>query len=214
VPRAHLPAPHPIGALVDVGTAGEETAVLLEVPFAVGRWLVLQATHAQQRQDPPTPLPAEYKLRNDLIWEFETPRLPQELEELLGRSTDYPSEPTAPSDGIETAVQTLLTHPALGAWLAWGAAVWATLDPLPEQQKSAPSAVLISLLLREMARVPNAQALIAGMAAGLRALAIWFWCHGDRTEAEHAARLAAALPAMPIAQNPLLAALLAETIKN
>ena len=108
-----------------------------------------------------------------------------------------PSETTDPSDDLETAVQTLLAHPALGAWLAWGAAVWSTLDPLPEQQKSAPPAVLISLLLREMARVPNAQALVAGMAAGLRALAIWFWYHEERREAELSARLAAALPSCP-----------------
>ena len=86
VQRAHLPASHAVGALVDVGTTGEETAVLLEVPFAVGRWLALQAAHAQQRQEPPAPLPAEYKLRNDLIWEYETPHLPQRAGGTPGRA--------------------------------------------------------------------------------------------------------------------------------
>ncbi|MEZ4614864.1 MAG: hypothetical protein R2867_05005 [Caldilineaceae bacterium] len=69
--RTLLPQPTGIGKLVTVTTMDNgHTATMLEVPFDYGCWLLTQALAKRLTDQPKEPLSGEYKLYNDLIWQF------------------------------------------------------------------------------------------------------------------------------------------------
>lgn len=204
--RSFLPPPAADGELVTVRTNGGQTAVLLAAPFEAGRWLVRQALDAHWRQPTSQPLPDDYTLYNDLIWQFSVPQLPPELVQWWERSGEQPDLPQPAA--VASVARALVSDPAMEGWLRWSTATWQSVKYRSQQAPEIPAATLVSLLLRELARMPDHRSLLLSMAAGLRAQALWYAVAGDHANAERAALLARAMTVLPITENPLISALL------
>ena len=205
--RAHLPVVQPVGALVTVRSSSDQTTVLLETPLDVGRWLVRKACEAHWRQERPVALPGEYILYNDLIWQYEAPHLPDDLEEWWARSGDVGSGAYEATAMIDPAA-ILLENPAMEGWVRWAIAVWNSVQPAGSVPQELPRAALVALLLRELGRMPDHANLLQAMATGLRVQTIWFAVVGEPQSAAHAAAVAAGMTRLPISENPFLALLL------
>ena len=222
MPRAYLPRQATQGELVTVRTSGGQNTVLLSAPFDVGRWLVRQALEARWRlagasasgqaaaQLGDDPLQGEYALYNDLLWQFASPRLPKELVEWWERSdADHSTFDTArESSKAADAAAILVDDPAMEGWVRWSTAMWHNVKYRSQQPPAVPPATLVSLLLRELGRMPDHKALLQAMIAGLRVQTLWYAVAGDQVNAGHAALLARATATLPIIENPLLAGLL------
>ena len=222
MPRAYLPRQAAPGELVTVRTSGGQNTVLLSAPFDVGRWLVRQALDARWRQTSTSasnqsagqlgddPLRGEYALYNDLLWQFASPRLPTELVEWWDRSDAGHStfDTARDSPKVADAAAILVEDPAMEGWVRWSTAMWNNVKYRSQQPPAVPPATLVSLLLRELARMPDHKALLQAMIAGLRVQTLWYAVAGDQANAGHAALLARATATLPIIENPLLAGLL------
>ncbi len=206
---AYLPPPQSLGSPIMLPGDGNELAMMLEVPFDVGRWFVQQGLQAHWLHGGQEPLTGEYTLYNDLIWAFSPPRLPADLDALwrAGESTQAEKP-----DRAELAAITLdlVRLPVMGGWLQWGAAVWATLEPMTKTQQGLSTAALTRLVLRELGQLPDHSDFLDAMAIGLRIQAIWFGAAGDEQNARRSATLAGWMAQLPIADNPFLAVLLEE----
>lgn len=207
MPREHLPVKAPPGELVTVRTTNGKSAVLLTVPFDVGRWLVRQALEARWRQSSPDPLPGEYTLYNDLLWQFAAPKLPPALMNWWERS-DPAAAGTVDVSAAAEAALALVDDPAMAGWLRWSTALWHNVKYRSQQPPAVAPATLVSLLLRELVRMPDHRVLLQSMAAGLRVQTLWYATAGSETNAARAALLARATARLPITDNPLVARLL------
>lgn len=204
-----LPPRTPVGELVTVRTNGGQTAVLLAAPFDAGRWLVREALAAHWRQPTPQPLPDEFALYNDLLWQFAAPTLPADLATWAERSGPPPeNSPALSPAALAPAAAALVTDPAMEGWLRWSLVTWQNVKYRSQQAPEVSPATLVSLLLRELGRMPDHRVLLQAMAAGLRVQTLWYAAAGDAANAAHAALFAQATATLPVTENPLLARLL------
>jgi hypothetical protein len=204
LPTDQLPSPHPVGQLATVRTDNGQTAVLLEVPFEVGRWLVNQAHSAHWAAEPLRPLPGEYRLYADRLWEFAAPQVEPEIAAYF----EDDDAPLPPMEELEQVVTELLAHPALDGWsfnnrllLHSLGAVGSSLAQLPVQEVAA-------VMLRELAQRPEYTQLLTALTAALRAQAIWLHMAGNVESAQRAHLLARMMSQLPLTHNPLLLRLL------
>lgn len=205
--QAQLPPQRNLGDLVEFDNAGGTPMLLLEIPFDVGRALVKQTMAAWWARDAHADLPGEYKLYNDLIWQFAAPAMPDDLAALLadGEHTGL-ERPDLPA--LEAAADALIRHPIFVAWVGWATAVWSTLQPMRNSDSQVNTAALTAVVLREIDGLPNRSLLQATMAAALRLQALWLALHGEAEMAARAHFLAHWMSMLPVRQNPLLAGLL------
>ena len=205
--QAQLPSRREIGDLVEFDNAGGKPTLLLEIPFDVGRALVMQTVAAWWARDAQADLPGEYKLYNDLIWQFAPPVMPQDLAARLANGENSGLEQPDLS-ALETAADALISHPIFAAWVGWATAVWSTLQPGRNGDSQVNTVALTAVVLREIDGLPNRGLLQATMAAALRLQALWLALHGEAELAEQAHFLAHWMSVLPVRQNPLLAGLL------
>jgi hypothetical protein len=210
MPAEYLPHQAAVGELVTVRTTGREGTVLLTAPFDVGRWLVRQALEARWRDPAAEPLPGEYTLFNDLLWEFGAPKLPPDLAEWWARATPPAASPAAAPDfvAVSEAATVLADDPAMEGWLRWSRSLWNSVKYRSQQPPAVPPVTLVSLLLRELVRMPDHRQLLQTMAAGLRVQTLWYAIAGSPSHATRAALLARTMLALPITDNPFNARLL------
>jgi hypothetical protein len=214
MPRAYLPRQAAVGELVTVRTSGGQNTVLLAAPFDVGRWLVRQALDARRErsasQAEGDALGGEYTLYNDLIWQFAAPRLPTELAEWWDRSDARrsPFDTARETAKAAEAAGILVEDPAMEGWVRWSGAMWHNVKYRSQQPPAVPPATLVSLLLRELGRMPDHKPLLQAMVAGLRVQTLWYAVAGEQANAGYAALLARATAVLPITENPLVAGLL------
>ncbi len=210
--RSFLPPPAPAGELVTVRTNSGQTAVLLAAPFDVGRWLVHKALAAHWAQPAPPPLPDEYILYNDLLWQFGAPHLAPELADIVARSARPDDRAggaaAAGAAALSAAADALVADPAMEGWLRWSQVTWQNVKYRSQQTPEVPAGTLVSLLLRELGRMTDHRLLLDAMAAGLRVQALWYAVANAPVQAEYAVRLAQVMATLPITENPLLARLL------
>jgi hypothetical protein len=207
MPRAYLPRPAATGEMVTVRTNNSQTSVLLCAPFDVGRWLVRQALEARWRQPAFDPLPGEYTLYNDFLWQFAAPKLPAELAEWWQQSDAGAGAPIEVTRVAEAATL-LVEEPAMEGWVRWSAAMWQNVKFRSQQPPAVPPATLVSLLLRELGRMPDHGTLLKAMVAGLRVQTLWYAIAGSPANAARTALLARATATLPITENALIAVLL------
>lgn len=204
---SQLPPARREGDLVMIGEGAEPRTMMLETPLAAGRWLVQQALTAHWRRTDPPDLPGEYKLYNDLIWQFAPPQLPNELSHIFTEITHSGLEQPDLS-GLYAAVDVLVQHPLMRAWVGWAANVWTMLDALPGVAPDVQIQALIAFILREFEALPQRAQLLDNMAVALRTQALWFAIHGETDNASRALLLARWMRILPLRQNPLLIGLL------
>ena len=201
-----LPPIKPIGTLVTVTMDNGRTATMLEAPFDYGRWLLQEAI--KQRLAQGGTLPEEYKLYNDLIWQFAPPVVDETLQRLWRQ--DGESVPTAVESGILVAdTAALFAHGAMEGWQLrnWGLLPSAYQSVLSQQE-------LVGALLKQMATTGDSREVAQALVAGLQAQAVWFAIAGEAGLAQKAARLAQQLPHLPLTDNPILAHMLAAAIAH
>jgi len=202
-----LPPATPLGSPVTVTMDNGHKAAMLEIPFDYGRQLLLQALKRRQQVEPNEDRPNEYKLYNDLIWQFSAPN---------NSEADWPhwqyhteseiseSDTTEmPLVEWEAIADRLFQHPLMEHWQLHN---WTL---LPDAQESTlPQQELVVALLRQMERSGDGAQLSRALAAGLQAQASWLYLANERALAEECGQLAAALPQLPMTQNPVLARML------
>lgn len=205
LPQSQLPPGQAPGQLVTVRTDSGQPAVLLETTFDVGRWLLAQAHAAQWAMDPPKPLPAEYQLFGDLLWQFAPPTVDRALAHLL---TTPDEEPWRDMD-LDAAAERLLAHPALTGWAFHPRLFTQSLNLERAALAQLPPAELIQTLLRHLANLPEHTQLLTALEAALRGQAIWLHVAGNTESAARAHLLAQAMPEIPVRENPLVRRLIA-----
>ena len=103
---------------------GTEQAVQdLCSPTRVGNRAVARHGGANWRQPTSEPLPGEYILYNDLLWQFAAPKLPAELAEWWKRS-DAASGGPVDTAKVAEAAAFLVDDPAMEGWVRWSVAMW------------------------------------------------------------------------------------------
>ena len=179
---AYLPPPQALGSPVMLPGGGNDLAMMLEVPFDVGRWFVQQGLQAHWQHGEPEPLAGEYTLYSDLIRAFAPPQLPEALA-TLWRAGESPQAEQPDLAELADISLSLVHLPVMSSWLQWGAAVWSTLEPMSETQQGLSTAALTRLVLRELGQLPDQSDFLHAMAVGLQIQAIWFGAAGDEQSA-------------------------------
>lgn len=215
--KSLLPHAAPLGSPVTVTMDNGHKAAMLEIPFDYGRWLLLQAFARRQEIEPNEDRPADYKLYNDLIWQFAAPdataadwpswqynndsAMTNHIETIEANSTDLPLEER------EAIADRLFQHPVMEHWqlLNWTLLPEAKESTLPQQE-------LVIALLRQMERSGDGVQLSRALATGLRAQASWLHLANERELAEQCGKLATILPQLPMTQNPVLARMLTSAL--
>lgn len=212
MPGDQLPPSRPIGQLVSVRTDNGGTAVLLEAPFDFCRWRLLAIHSAHWQATPTKPMPGDYQLYQDRIWEFDAPQPDPALAAYFGEGEAL-SPGELDGDALEQAATQLLAHPAMGGWTLHNRLLLQTFAPAGATLERIGLTELAAHVLRELARRPESEQLVAVMAAGLRNQAAWLHMTGDVNGAQRAHLLARALPALPFPQNPFLTHLITNSLR-
>jgi hypothetical protein len=200
-----LPQPAPVGSLVTVTMDSGHTAAMLEVPFDYGRWLLQQALARRQTLHPEEDRTGEYKLYNDLIWQFAAPSSTDAAWPRWQYQLPTTAAPAASLSAVELTALTerLFQHPVMEHWQLHNSALLPAgqRDLLPQQE-------LVMALLKQMERGTDGAQLSLALTAGLRVQASWLYLAGEQALAEQCATLALQLARLPITQNPVLAYML------
>jgi hypothetical protein len=208
MPREYLPRRVAEGELVTVRGANNQGTVLLAAPFDVGRWLVRRALEVRWRLPHPDPLPPEYALYNDLLWQFAPPKLPPAVAAWWEQSDPAAANAKLDMAAVAEAAAFLADDPAMEGWGRWSKTLWNSVKYRSQQPPAVPATTLVSLLLRELVRMPDHRTLLQAMVAGLQVQTIWYAVAGSPANAARAALLAQATGTLPITENPFIARLL------
>lgn len=206
--RTLLPDPKPVGQLVAVMTDRGVSTVLLEAPFDYGRWLVAQILHLHRTQAAAQALPAEYTLYSDLIWQFASPQVADEVKRYLQKPSAG-EQPVLDLERLDYCARRLFEHPVMEHWAVQGRALLLVMQRSVRPQPSLPVEEIVNALLRDMGKWPEGNALLLALERGLRAQAGWLHHAGNPELAGYAQLLADQIEAMPVAQNPVLGRMLA-----
>lgn len=202
---ASLPPQRPIGQVTTIENGKNQQ--MLEISFEIGRWLVQKALTAHWRHEDGTDLPGEYKLYNDLLWQYAAPHLPERCVFIFDPGDDaglaHPD-----MSAVGNAADALIRHPVMRPWIGWAASVWAMLAPEQDTSPVDHAKALIDYVLSEIDRLPQRSQFQENMAAALRIQALWLTLHGEHDMVAHAVTLARWMRSLPVRQNPLLSGLL------
>jgi hypothetical protein len=204
LPADQLPSSHPVGQLATVRTDNGQSAVLLEIPFAVARWLLAQAHAAHWAALPLRPLPGEYRLYGDRLWMFALPEVDPALAAYF--SDDEASLP--PADQLDKAATELLSHPAMAGWSFNSRSLLHSLGAAGSSLAQLPTQEVAAIMLRELSQRAEYVQLLSALSVALRAQAAWLHVAGNVESAQRAHLLARTMSQLPPTQNPLLLRLL------
>lgn len=204
---SQLPPLHAVGELTPVEEDGALQGAMLVAPCEVGRWLLAQVQHTHWQQAEIADLPGEYKLYNDLIWQFPAPMLPAEYQFIFAETANSGLE-QPDMQALTEAADRLVAHPAMRAWVQWAISVWTMLAPAQLVGAFDQARTLIDYILREIDALPQRAQFLDSMASALRVQALWFAVHGKPEYTANAVHLANAIRTLPIRRNPFLIGLL------
>jgi hypothetical protein len=203
----HVPPPHALGRIVPVNNGGSEPMAMLEIPFDVGRQLLLRAQARHWDGSAMTTFPAELKLYGDLLWQFDAPHVDPALAPYL--APPVVPDPLPPADELVQATDDLLAHGAMQGWLRRNPLLLNMVDVPEPVVRYLPRDVLVRRVLQTIASWEGHPQLLEAFGWALQAQALWFKLAGDDVNAPRAAMLAGAMAALPVDGNPLLVAILA-----
>jgi hypothetical protein len=209
--RDQLPKPHAAGQMVTVRTDGGGTAVLLEAGFDFCRWRLLAAQRAHWQAEPSRPLPGDYKLYQDRLWEFDAPEPDPELAHYF--TEPDPADPLPSASVMDEAALQLLIHPSMSGWVLHNRLFLQAFAPAERGLHRIPLAELMAYILRELAQRAESAQLLQALAEGLRSQAAWLHIAGNRESARRADLLARALPRLAPPENPFLARLVESSLR-
>ena len=204
---SQLPPQRAEGELALVEDDEGAHSLMLETPFEVGRWLLQRALDAHWRRDETPDLPSEYKLYNDLIWQFGAPMLPDAYRFVF--EADATSGLEHPDmHALTEAADALVAHPVMHAWVQWAASVWTMLAPPQVMAPVDQVRGLIDYILREIDAMPQRGQFLESMATAMSLQALWLAIRGSDGLAAQAVLYSQWMRSLPVRQNPLLSGLL------
>lgn len=207
---ADLPASCQIGELISIQGNQNQSLVLLEAPFDYGRWLVQKALASHWEDRAWQPLFGEYTLYNDLLWQFASPQIDDELEQLWQKVPLTAIE----ESGLELASQQLLEHPVMSGWqfdvalmlrALWDNIILDLDQPVIEQTEE---------LLRQFMNYQQSEKILRSIRAGLRAQAGWLQISGSAKTAKCAQILAETLMDILAYHHPFLLQLFGQVVSQ
>jgi hypothetical protein len=199
-----LPGPHAVGELVSTQTDGGAVAVMLEAPFDFCRWR-LQAVQAQHWENHPAhPLPEDYRLYQDHLWQFAAPAPDPALVAYFEEESDPPD--TAGVD-LDRLAADLLAQPAMAGWILQNRFMLQGVGPVAESLAHIPLDDLVHHMLRELEKRPEHVQLTAAVGDALRSQAAWLHLAGNTARAQDALLLARIQPHVRLSANPFVARL-------
>jgi hypothetical protein len=211
VDRTALPDQQPVGNLVTVRNDSGIAMVLVETPFDVGRWLVAQAGSAHLAGEPGQPLPGEYQLHHDLVWEF----APPVVDDAIIGIWSAEAAPVVPEPALlHRDTQAIFAEPVMAHWQVQSNAIVQALPAAARPGPDLPVAETVAALMRAISQWPESAALPVALARGLRGQALWFQLTGQTQLAQQAKTLADTLPHLPLTENPVLAQMLAASLRR
>lgn len=183
MPDVRIPAPHPIGTLGQVLIPrSDQPLTLLEAPFDYGRILVSMA--AQRNTDSHHPTPHDYRLLNQVIWQFVPPQPPP-----------LPEIPPMPPDlavaSLRHQAATLLAQRTFSTWFLHSISVYDAAEQIMRAYPNT-SPPLDDILLRLVVTHFDA-ASITTYRRRLQMMVGWLALAGDFTTAALARHLATSL---------------------
>ncbi|MEZ4609583.1 MAG: hypothetical protein R2838_04890 [Caldilineaceae bacterium] len=176
---------------------------MLEIPFDVGRQLVLRAQAVHWNGTAVASFPGELKLYGDLLWQFDAPDVDPALAPYLAPLT--PAESLPDANELADVTADLLVHGAMQGSTQSAAPKWWS---CPSRWCARYPWICLSSRCSSIAGWDGRDQLLAAFAEALHAQALWFALAGDDLDAERATVLAAAMTQLPVERNPLLAAIL------
>ncbi|OUC06129.1 hypothetical protein RY27_22940 [Litorilinea aerophila] len=209
LPPELMPARRSVGQLVSVQVDRGQTLVLLTCPFDYARWRVQEALSAHWQGEQPA-LPGEYRLYNDWIWQFAPPQVPEELRAYF--VTEVEPEPPADPARLAAEAAALLEHPAMAGWIVQNRALLQAVR-FQESDREKGVEALTRLVLQEIEKRGATDTIQSAMAEALRAQAAWLHLAGNQEQAQRAWRLVRPVRTLPPSQNPLLAQMVAASIR-
>ncbi len=200
-----LPQPAPLGTLVTVTMDSGHTAAMLEAPFDYGRWLLQQALTRRQTLHPEEDRVDEYKLYNDLIWQFVPPSFDTHAWPRWQYSSPINRAMAPRLTAVErtTITERLFQHPVMEHWQLHNGTILAS-----DERNTLPQQELVNALLKQMERGSDGPQLGVALQVGLHVQASWLYLAGEEPLAEQCAALADSLTNLPVTQNPVLAHML------
>ncbi|MCX6045485.1 MAG: hypothetical protein NT075_10255 [Chloroflexi bacterium] len=208
--RSVLPDLQTIGSLVPVATDDGGTAVLLEVPFDYGRWLLAKALEFH-RSGKAQPLTGEYTLYNDLMWQFDAPQVDEQVQLFFQANANAKF---VDGETLDRYATTLLAHPIMEEWKLQNRSLLQATRPNASVAATLPATGVVAMLLHELEKWPENRVLVNALEIGLRAQASWLYYRGESESAEQAHILADQMQHLPLSQNPLLARMLADGVQE
>lgn len=198
--EAMLPPMRSIGELAPVDVGLQHPMIFLEAPFAYGRWHLQTILKRHWLSEKHAPLPDEYQLYSDHLWQFPPP-IPDST--LTVYATQDASGQVSSPQQIQNAAQRLLRHPAMAGWLFQGPIF------IEAARRLDPTQLTVSLpkVTREIAvQVTEANGDNMGLRleAALRAQAGWLHISGSRQSAAAAHLLADQMAHLTLTDNPLV----------
>lgn len=205
--------PHAVGELVPVSTGADAPAVMLQVPFDYGRWLIRQGQEAHWQGTALTAYPDELKLYGDLIWQFAAPAVEKDVL-AIWQPGALPADGGADEVEMLDAAEALIDHAAMGRWVH-GNPLLLNLVELAEQQPAAlPPELIARRLLQILAEWPGHAQMLDAFEVGLRGQAAWLHYRGEMESRDRALKLAGSMTQTPITQNPFLTTMLTRALND
>lgn len=190
----HLPQRQEVGSVCTFTLSGVATSLtLLESDFDYGRRRVMEGL---SRHNDENPTPLEYRLLNDLLWQYDvssveaSPRLPN----------SRPGNDAASAEG--TGV--LLKHPTFDSWFVESEDIYASAARLLLGGALADNEEELTRLLGQLAHSHFGAEELARQQARLTLMAEWLLRAGEAQAAELALSAAAGMRERPVHEHPLL----------
>lgn len=204
MPLEDLPGSKEVGELMTLTVDGDASMIFLEAPFDYGRWLVQEASKSHWAGSATQPLFGEYVLYNDLLWQFEAPKLEPSLITYFSDGADADAEALVDMDELDACSVELLHHPSMGGWVLHSHLLWNTIRSGFQVRDSQSIDEFTQLVVKEILLWSEHELFVQGLVTGLQTQAAWLHLAGMERAATLAHRLAGSFSAFEPAQNPFL----------
>lgn len=212
LPRERLPSPQALGRLVSIELVHDQSMIMLEVPFAYGRWLLFEALRPYQEGRTEHWIPGEYQLYNDQFGQFPLPQIPDLLASYANGelpANDFAHKPRSPG----RLASALFRHPVMAGWALPYSLLAQLLPANAEGQPIPDKSALLEGVLARLAEWPDRHLFLRSLREGLGLQAAWLHLAGDEQDAQRAVYLAATLEGMPVQQNPVVTHVIAASLR-
>lgn len=214
VPVDLAPAAREVGSVFTLAQPGAGVGRYVEAPFDAGRQLLLRTLATTWSAQDERPLPREYLLQNEFLWQFAAPVEDSRIDEILDGPIGNSLHGADADTKLDAAAQRLLREPCMKQWQIpeagkeEGVGLFQAIPNLPSSPIEAARA-----LLRHLDESPTRGDLTQMWGEALRWQAVWLHLAGREDAVQDALALSYLTVTHLPSQNPLLQAMMARGIR-